>query len=347
MTWTNFSFSVGQILTAAQMNNLYANFAALGAGDSGAPEVDEAALAAAVTAQLVTNGDSHNHVGGDGGPLIAGSLGSGAVDTSDAVAAGVIAQANLKSTLQQSSGAVSDGSSVELTLTGGTYSLAYFWDLQTLPGDIQSSDDTSYVAKTRLANNTGSNRTYRLYCRYIQSSPPFNLGNGDIPLFLYAVVDNTTKGIIAVDIAEDPPWFYNGPNRISPYNIFQEKGIKYYRKLITPDVSQALTNQGSFDEYLDALKNPKYQKIEITHNIKNRDMNIVPHPFIHVDLSNKTVCLLDPTGDIANNLRIMKDDNVDVNEIVTNYLNIQNTSISGINSPNGVMVVNVNWKLTR
>lgn len=39
MTWTNFTFSVGQVLTAAQMNNLYANFAAMAAKDSGAPTI--------------------------------------------------------------------------------------------------------------------------------------------------------------------------------------------------------------------------------------------------------------------------------------------------------------------
>lgn len=46
MTWTNFSFSVGQVLTAAQMNNLYSNFAAIAAGDAGAPSIQQAALAA-------------------------------------------------------------------------------------------------------------------------------------------------------------------------------------------------------------------------------------------------------------------------------------------------------------
>ena len=74
MTWTNFSFSVGQVLSAANMNNLYANFGAMAAGDSGAPSIVEAALDAAVTAQLVTNGDSHNHSGGDGAAIPEASI---------------------------------------------------------------------------------------------------------------------------------------------------------------------------------------------------------------------------------------------------------------------------------
>ena len=43
MAWTALSFSVGQVLTAAQMNNLQANFAAMAAGDVGAPDIEFAA----------------------------------------------------------------------------------------------------------------------------------------------------------------------------------------------------------------------------------------------------------------------------------------------------------------
>jgi hypothetical protein len=39
MTWTGQSFSVGQILTAAQMTNLQADITALANGDSGAPTI--------------------------------------------------------------------------------------------------------------------------------------------------------------------------------------------------------------------------------------------------------------------------------------------------------------------
>lgn len=44
MAWTALTFSVGQILTAAQMNNLQSNFTALANGDAGAPLIQDAAL---------------------------------------------------------------------------------------------------------------------------------------------------------------------------------------------------------------------------------------------------------------------------------------------------------------
>lgn len=44
MAWTNLNFAVGQILTAAQMNNFFANFAAMMNGDTGAPRLKPLAV---------------------------------------------------------------------------------------------------------------------------------------------------------------------------------------------------------------------------------------------------------------------------------------------------------------
>lgn len=55
MTWTSLTFNVGQILTAAQMTNLQANFSALANGDVGAPDIIEDAFTA------ITNGDSYRY----------------------------------------------------------------------------------------------------------------------------------------------------------------------------------------------------------------------------------------------------------------------------------------------
>ena len=50
MAWTNQSFSVGQVLTAAQVNNLNNNVTAIMNGDSGAPRLQQAALRDSVAA---------------------------------------------------------------------------------------------------------------------------------------------------------------------------------------------------------------------------------------------------------------------------------------------------------
>lgn len=44
MTWTNLNFSMGQILTSAEMNSFQNNFAAMMAANTGAPAITVAAL---------------------------------------------------------------------------------------------------------------------------------------------------------------------------------------------------------------------------------------------------------------------------------------------------------------
>lgn len=56
MTWTGQSFSVGQVLTAAQMNNLQADITAVTNGDAGAPTIQTAGIGAdQVTADKIAN----------------------------------------------------------------------------------------------------------------------------------------------------------------------------------------------------------------------------------------------------------------------------------------------------
>lgn len=49
MTWTGQTFNVGQILTAAQMNNMQADITAVANGDAGAPPIVDAALGTTAT----------------------------------------------------------------------------------------------------------------------------------------------------------------------------------------------------------------------------------------------------------------------------------------------------------
>ena len=62
MTWTGQTFTAGQILTAAQMNNLQADITAQANGDSGSPQnqtasiADSAIATAKIAAAAVTQG---------------------------------------------------------------------------------------------------------------------------------------------------------------------------------------------------------------------------------------------------------------------------------------------------
>src|SRR3990167_709514 len=75
--------------------------------------------------------------------------------------------------------------------------------------------------------------------RYVQASPPYNLGDGDVPLFVFVVVNSLGK-IESTYVAQDPPWANNGPTNIQP-DFIDLQGRKF-RKTRNPlqDLKQRL-----------------------------------------------------------------------------------------------------------
>lgn len=73
-TIPNSEIAVGAPITNNLMTKIRDNPEAIAEGLSGATRIVEAALAAAVTAKLVTNGDTHDHNGGDGNQIPEGGI---------------------------------------------------------------------------------------------------------------------------------------------------------------------------------------------------------------------------------------------------------------------------------
>ena len=65
--------------------------------------------------------------------------------------------------------------------------------------------------------------------RYVTSSPPYNMGDGEAAGFLFALVDQAGE-IKAHYFAEDPPWAYNGPTHTFADFYDRETGKKYRLK---------------------------------------------------------------------------------------------------------------------
>lgn len=202
--------------------------------------------------------------------------------------------------------------------------------------------DSGYVSYISLYGGSADIGIYAQQ-RYITASAPFNLGNGDIPLFIFATVDNVTGNIEATYVADTPPWFYNGrpENTFDAKKYKKKKGKKNYfydRPLPLPD------KKADFAAYLEAIANPQYEEIEITPEMKNLDMDIIPHPFTGNDLTGKSVVLLDPVGSMAEKMRMLHDMGESVADLLYGgYLLIDN-EIAGANSPVGVKTHKVKWK---
>lgn len=142
---------------------------------------------------------------------------------------------------------------------------------------------TSY--STRISLRSGlSGRTLMAQQRYVTSSPPFDLGDGEVGGFFFATVNNAGE-IQSTYIADVPPWAYNGPTNICASHKCPVTNKKFRRVM----------KKRTFEEVMDGAP-IQYKMEEITHKIKNSDMGIIPHPFGDIPEGHHIV-LLDPMDD--------------------------------------------------
>lgn len=246
--------------------------------------------------------------------------------------------------LQTSTGEVSTAATGNFTLPGGTYGFYPQVKTSGTSGNYQigvTTGNTSYLTNINIAVFGGD--TNYAQQRFVTASAPYNLGNGDIPLFSFAIIDNNTGKVIATYTSDTPPWFYNG----RPENIFDARKYKkkknkknYFYDRLAPLPDKDI----DFEAYLHAVENPQYEEIEITPAMKNLDMDIIPHPFISNNLTDKSVVLLDPVGSMAEKMRSLHDMGESIADLLHGgYLLIDNED-AGANSPQDVKTHKVKWK---
>lgn len=248
------------------------------------------------------------------------------------VAAASISQSKLKTTTGEVS---TTALSLSLTLPGGGYGF-YPQVRSSFNTDIGAHIAVSLAATTYITNITlGSSDGYTKYAqqRYIQASPPYNLGDGEIPLFVFALV-NKSGEVQAMYSAPEAPWHNNGPTSIRP-DIYAEDGRRFrrVRKELSPEL---------------LLKNPRLETHhlqEITQAVKQADMGLIPHPFLGNDLTGLTVVLIDPVSDHTHRAAEVfcecHDEHHDL--YYKNKLVIDNAALNR-NAPPGVQVAGVKWK---
>lgn len=317
MTWSDLSsdFVTDNPVKASNHLKMYNNFASFAAKESGAP-----VLANSYVVEAMIN-------------------------------ASAVSQGKLKTT----SGSVSTTSAtfVSQTLPGGTY--GFF--PQTYNSSTGTGSDIVIVDSTVSINSTPTTRicmktaggTLQADQRYVQSSPPYNLGNGDIPLFVFGLFQG--NNLISTYIAEDPPWANNGPTNVTPDEIFdatQRGSGKVIRKKFRTVRKRAATVEDVLAGRKTVAELSQFveEKIEITHDVKNADMPLIPHPWIAGnDLSDKTVVLLDPCSDLMRDLACLHSDGENLASLLHGgKFSIDNEAIGGMASPPGVLAVGVRWK---
>ena len=351
MAYSKQTFTLNQILTAAQMSQVEDNISDHDHSDSGVALVKIAVSSDDTTPGFLEDkvigivGITVDTTGGGGneqirvfvtaGGIIASRLASSAVETDkiddsavttikindaavtaakilnghvtvDKLDSAAVTQVKLATALQQNSTTIGPATIVEITFTGGTYnfmtglgSTAYG---NSTGGDtdgmsIAPHNDGAQANKIAFVNaQAGATETYFFQSRYVTASPPYDLGDGEVPLFIFVIIDNSTGDIVGVDIAADPPWANNGPTDIRAQRIDIETGKKFRTVRTSPiTISDIKSGAATIQDLLDS--NMVETEVEITAAFKNSDMNLVPHPWGNTDMTGKTLALMDPIDD--------------------------------------------------
>ena len=206
------------------------------------------------------------------------------------------------------------------------------------------STASTWMCVVYLFNDDGT--TY-LQQRYIQASPPYDLGDGEIPRFIFVIVDSNGK-VESVYHAPEAPWHYNGPTNVKADFYRNGKGYRLRRDMsaVPFTLEEAKADPAKMAEYVAAFNSAPIVEEEITQEIKNRDMPLLPHPFLGNELEGKQVVLLDPVCDLCWHLAQLCDchDEFNLNELLhEGHIRIDNSPLNRA-GPLGVPVVSFKWK---
>ena len=280
------------------------------------------------------------------GNILAGAVAQGNI------AAGAVGQAQLKTT----TGDATTNTTLNVTLPGGEY--GFYPNIATDTGTGtahwggQGDGTAAPAASTGVATlephfflGLQGGTTARVRQRYVQASPPYDLGDGEVPLFVFAVV--SSLGVIeSVWSAPDPVWANNGPTdiRVDFVDAFG-KAFQIVRD-ISPALKASLANRATRQAALLELADLPLVPREVTQAVKQADMPLIPHPFLGNNLTGKTIVMLDPVSALVAKLRDLHSAGENINMLLhEDYLRIGNTPLPR-SGPPGVMVVIANFKLT-
>lgn len=206
---------------------------------------------------------------------------------------------------------------------------------------VMYSSSASYGTQTISMENT-ANQTMYVRIRYVASSPPYDLGDGEVGRFVYSEME-PNGDIARVWNSDDPPWRMNitkGPRRY-------ERDGTIYTKIPAMDLPRwgdCVGDENKMDGYVDELKNGVYKWVKLDNEMKIAPMSSRPSPWAHDE--ENTVVMVDPACDLLHLIaeRMKCDEDLSPAALLhQGYLKIDNTQINR-RGPPGVPVHGIRWK---
>ena len=283
-------------------------------------------------------------------------IATGAV-TQTILANASVGQAQLKTSSSQVS---TTATRAQLTLPGGQYGL--YPRLNTSGAGVQfasigptaDTNDTTVTYATLLVNGTTltsyinlgtSSGTITADQVYIQASPPYSLGDGDIPLFIFLEID-TLGRIVSSYVAPEAPWHYNGPTDIRALFYRDGKSFQHKKKFLIEhgSLENAVKKGISYEKAIDDMFLSPMVDVEITQSIKNADFGIIPHPFGSRSKDN-TVVLIDPVSNLCEKLCILHESGESIATLLHGGHLMLGDEVNRAR-PQGVKTYSCKWKKT-
>lgn len=212
----------------------------------------------------------------------------------------------------------------------------------------------NYIAMCAITGSGGGSGSYNgeARSRYIDASAPWNIGDGDIALFIF-LRRNKDGEFNGCSVASAPVWGYNGPTNIVPDRVSkylneagQTVGVRKYKKVINPESEIIVPpwrggdpKKWNVDKYL----NPEIVEVEIDHTMKNKDMNLIPHPFLTLR-QGEEVILIEPCSSFVDQLAVLYEKSEEsIYAIFKNGYAELTEEIKNCCKPEGVAVYGARW----
>lgn len=231
------------------------------------------------------------------------------------------------------------------TTNAASYSSDALILLNRLSGSTTTSASYIYNDPTRESDSSAPSLSYSQ--RYIASSPPFDLGDGEAGGFIFLKI-NSQGEVLQSWAADVPPWAYNGPTDIRA-DMKDKRGRKYRKIIKVRDESgirnvseivgrsvRSLTDISAKELAMFADKDITEDYEEISQELKNRDMSIIPHPFGGVE-KGEYVVMVDILDDSLRHLINIQNHGADILSLFNEgYYFVDNEAIEGRVCPAGV-----------
>lgn len=255
------------------------------------------------------------------------------------LASSYVVRSMLSTTQQSINHSVNTGNSQNFSFSStGTYGFQLY--VSSAPANITNEVSVgggSYTVTRIAAGNSGA---HVLVMRYITSSPPWDLGDGDIQNFVWLLLDGIGNIVSSVSCI-DPPWNF----------LTQQRALR--KGLLTVTVDEADRDpekRAELDRELDNIE--RIEPTQLNMSEKIADMPVFPHPWAdgNRDTTGLTIAMLDPVSPLMERFKKLDqlgmEDGEDVLNLLNNdYIRFDNTPLTRALPP-GVIAIEPRWKWT-